>query len=65
MERVKRHRSDILFVALVFLVVLVTTALPYWLQARKAPAGQQFGGIIFAIGDQNTYLMWMRQAAEG
>jgi len=46
-------------------VVLITTALPYWLQVRRAPSGEAFGGIIFAIGDQNTYLMWMRQAAQG
>ena len=61
----KRHSSDILFLALVFLVVLATTTLPYWLQARNAPSGTQFGGIVFALADQNTYLMWMRQAAEG
>ena len=61
----KRHLSDIIFIAVVFLVVVVTTTLPYWLQARHAPPGQHFGGLIFAITDQNSYLMWMRQAAQG
>jgi hypothetical protein len=61
----KRHLSDIIFIAVVFLVVLLTTSLPYYLQVRHAPAGEHFGGIIFAVTDQNSYLMWMRQAAEG
>jgi hypothetical protein len=47
------------------MVVLVSTSLPYYTQWRSAPPGQQFGGLISSLSDQNTYLMWMRQAGEG
>lgn len=61
----RRCLPDIFFLSVVFLVVLVTTSLPYWLQYRNTPEGQQFGGLLFVTSDPNSYLMWMRQAAAG
>ncbi len=47
------------------LLIAVLTSLPYLLGYLSAPPDRYFLGFVLNAGDQNTYFMWMTQAAAG
>jgi hypothetical protein len=59
------YRQDLLWLALLCLVLLVTTTVPYLIHAHLTPPGQRFTWAAGNVFDVNSYYMWMRQAAQG
>jgi len=49
----------------VAVLLVAVTFIPYALFSARTPPDHQFMGIIDSPSDQNCYLAWMRQAAQG
>lgn len=45
------------------ILVLVVTALPYFIASRAAPSGWQFMGIVMNVPDTSQYLSWARESS--
>jgi hypothetical protein len=57
-------RREWLWVAIVILVVLAVTAIPYLYAYRSAPANKHFMGIVATIPDHFQYFSWMRESRD-
>ena len=56
---------EVLLVAVLSVVVMASTLIPYLLHGSFRPFGLQHSGLEFNIGDQLTYLMWTNQVRRG
>lgn len=53
------------YVAVVAVLIMILTSLPYWVALNAQTADLRFGGFMFGVEDGNSYLAKMRQGAEG
>ena len=58
------NRREWTFVAIVIVVVLVITSLPYLFAYASAPDDRRFMGVMFNIPDHFQYFSWMRESRD-
>jgi len=62
--RLSAHRLDAA-IGLVSAGIVLATWVPYWVQDARSRPGESFSGLLTAIPDQCSYLMWMEQHRDG